>query len=101
MRHLLPILLFLCLTASGGHCHEPVPAPAGPAPGSAASAPLDLNAASAEQLEALPGIGPALAARIVAYRDEHGPFTQVEQLDKVKGIGAQTVAKLRPSLIVQ
>jgi competence protein ComEA len=101
MRHLLPVLLFLCLAVASGHCHEPVPAPAGTAPGSAAAAPLDLNAATAEQLETLPGIGPALAARIVAYRDEHGPFTRVEQLDNVKGIGAQTLTKLRPSLIVQ
>jgi len=54
MRHLLPILLFLCLAASGGHCHEPVPAPAG-LPGERRSAPLDLNAASAEQLEATAG----------------------------------------------
>ena len=50
-------------------------------------APLDLNAAPAEELAELPGIGPELARRIVAYREEHGPFETVEELMEVSGIG--------------
>ena len=50
-------------------------------------APLDLNAAPAEELAELPGIGPELARRIVAYREEHGPFDTVEELMEVSGIG--------------
>ena len=50
-------------------------------------APLDLNAASAEELAELPGIGPELARRIAAYREEHGPFETVEELMEVSGIG--------------
>ena len=50
-------------------------------------APLDLNAASAEELAELPGIGRELARRIVAYREEHGPFETVEELMEVSGIG--------------
>ena len=75
-----------------------VPAAAGaPAPGSPASAAgglLDLNAATAADLDALPGIGPVLAQRIVDHRAEHGPFTSVDQLDDVSGIGPAIFADL-------
>ena len=49
--------------------------------------PLDLNTAPAEELAKLPGIGEALAERIVSYREEHGPFETVDELDEVSGIG--------------
>lgn len=62
--------------------------------------PLDLNRTTAADLELLPGIGPALAARIVAYRQTHGPFLSVGQLEAVKGIGPKLVEKLRPLVIV-
>ena len=101
MRRIVLVLLLLGLSTSGGLCHEPSPATRGEAAAPAAPAPVDLNAASPEQLDALPGIGPALAARIVAYRDEHGPFTKIEHLNDVKGIGARTLEKLRPLLILQ
>lgn len=101
MRRIVLVLLLLSLATSSGLCHEPSPAPTGTAAAPTAPTPVDLNAASPEQLDALPGIGPALAARIVAYRDEHGPFTEVEQLNKVKGIGARTLEKLRPLLVLQ
>ncbi len=61
-----------------------------------AQAGVDVNAASATELEALPGIGASKAAAIVAYRDEHGAFASVEQLDDVPGIGPATVENLRP-----
>lgn len=54
---------------------------------SADTAPLDLNIATEPQLVALPGIGPATASAIVAYRVKHGPFAQVEDLLNVRGIG--------------
>ncbi|MDP1662263.1 MAG: helix-hairpin-helix domain-containing protein [Phycisphaerales bacterium] len=62
---------------------------------------LDLNSATAAQLEHLPGIGPALAARIIADRTQHGPYATVEQLDRVRGIGPKTVEKLRPHITVK
>lgn len=64
------------------------------------STPLDLNSATAAELETLPGIGPALAGRIVAYREEHGPFTSVEDLLQVSGIGPATLERLRPLVYV-
>lgn len=57
---------------------------------------LDLNAATAAELELLPGIGPSAAERIVAYRDQIGGFHSVEELDGVKGIGTRTMERLRP-----
>nr|WP_249068590.1 ComEA family DNA-binding protein [Modestobacter muralis] len=55
---------------------------------------LDLNTATTADLDALPGIGPVLAQRIVDHRAEHGPFTSVEQLDDVSGIGPAVYAEL-------
>lgn len=64
----------------------------------AAAAPekINVNTADAEALCELPGVGPCYAARIVAYRDEHGPFEKPEDLAAVRGIGPRTVEKLRP-----
>ncbi len=57
--------------------------------------PVDLNRVSRLQLEAVPGIGPVLAQRIIDYRKAHGPFSSLEQLDEVKGIGPKTLERLR------
>ena len=62
--------------------------------------PLDINRASAEELEELPGIGPELARRIVAYREAHGPFAAVEDLLRVPGIGPVTLARIRDLITV-
>jgi competence protein ComEA len=61
---------------------------------------VSLNSASAAQLNALPGIGPALAERILAERQERGGFVAVEDLLGVRGIGPATLERLRPLLIV-
>ncbi|MBF4624160.1 ComEA family DNA-binding protein [Clavibacter sp. VKM Ac-2872] len=60
------------------------------------SAPVDLNTATAEQLETLPRVGPSLAARIIAWRSAHGRFTRVADLGRVPGIGDRTLASLTP-----
>lgn len=67
--------------------------PAGDA-GEAGSSLVSLNTASQQQLESLPRVGPALAARIVAYREEHGGFSSVEELKQVPGIGDAIFAEL-------
>ncbi|MCZ6631201.1 MAG: ComEA family DNA-binding protein [Actinobacteria bacterium] len=56
---------------------------------------LALNRASANDLEGLPGVGPVLAERIVAYREQNGPFTEVEDLLQVGGIGEAKLASIR------
>jgi len=61
---------------------------------------LDVNQASAEDFQKLPGIGPELARRIVRYRQEHGPFRRVEDLLAVRGIGPRKWRGLRPHLRV-
>jgi competence protein ComEA len=59
---------------------------------------VDLNRATAVELEALPGIGPALAERIVAWRTRNGRFRTLEDLIEVRGIGPATLERLRPYL---
>jgi competence protein ComEA len=72
------------------------------APGSDAAASggapalIDLNSATATELEALPGIGPVLAQRIVQWRVDNGPFPDIEVLGEVSGIGDALMAQLRP-----
>jgi len=59
---------------------------------------LDLNTATAQELEQLDGVGPATAAKIVAYRELHGGFQSIEQLDEVSGIGEAKLAAIRAQL---
>jgi competence protein ComEA len=76
------------------------PAPAGTVLQPGASMPLDLNRATSGELERLPGIGPGLAARIVEARQRRGSFGSIDELRRVRGIGATTLARVRPLLAV-
>jgi competence protein ComEA len=60
-----------------------------------ASVPVHINTATAQQLDALPGVGPATAAAIVAYRTAHGPFSAIDELAAVKGIGPAKLDAIR------
>lgn len=64
----------------------------------AAGAGIDINAATALELETLPGIGPKKAQAIIEYRKKNGPFESIDELQNVKGLGKSSVEKMRPDI---
>ena len=68
---------------------------------STASGKININTASSVILETLPGIGPVLASRIVEYRSENGPFSSIEELSKVEGIGSKTLLDILNLITVE
>jgi competence protein ComEA len=65
------------------------------------ASPINLNTASLEELDSLPGIGPAIAGRIIDYRENHGGFKTVEEITEVSGIGQATLAKIKDIVTVE
>ncbi|MUL79310.1 ComEA family DNA-binding protein [Mycolicibacterium sp. CBMA 226] len=82
-------------SSAGATSGPPEKGPSGDGKGSGTKGPVDLNAATEEQLDGLPGIGPVMAKAIVAWRAAHGRFASVDQLGEVDGIGPGRLEKLR------
>jgi competence ComEA-like helix-hairpin-helix protein len=100
-RHAVPLVVLLVLALVGASAalllRRPVRAPAA----ADARRPLDLNGASAAELERLPGIGGAMAQRIVAHREEHGAFASLDDLAAVRGFGPGRIEALRDRATVR
>jgi competence protein ComEA len=77
------------------------PAAAGGGGVGSPAAPVDLNTATAEQLDSLPGVGPATAQAILAHREANGLFTSVEELLEVRGIGEAKLESLRDLVVAR
>ena len=90
MKKLIPIIVLVLMAATTGA----IAAEAGSA------GVVNVNTASASELEYLPRVGPALAGRILEFRDANGPFEDVNELVAVKGIGETSLEKLRPYVAV-
>ena len=61
---------------------------------------MNLNTATVDQLDTLPGVGPVTAQAILAWREKHGKFSRVQELQEVDGIGPKTYAQLAPKVTV-
>ena len=94
MRRLAGLLAIALMVASAA------PAPAAAAAAAGPAEKVNINAATADQLQALPGIGPSYAQRIVEYREKNGPFKKVEDLLNVTGIGEKTFEKIKDRITV-
>jgi competence protein ComEA len=99
---LTAVFAAFALAAVPAQAAEPSPATAAVAPPAAAAsrAAVDVNRASAAELEAVPGIGPATAEAILALRAKRGGFTKLEELLEVKGIGPKKLQTLAPYLAI-
>jgi competence protein ComEA len=84
----IPVVCALLLVAAVAAAQDGQPPPT--------QGKVNINTATAEQLALLPGVGPALAGRIIAFREANGPFEKVDELTAVQGIGDKSIEKLRP-----
>ena len=99
MRLLFVVLGLLAIAVAVPAAQKPAPA-AKRASAATAASPVNLNTATQAQLEALPGIGPSAAQRILEFRQKNGSFKKIEDLMNVKGIGEKSFLKLKPLITV-
>ncbi len=94
------VIVGLLLAGGAPASAEPQDKPANGKASAAPAPPINLNTATVQQLESLPGVGPATAKRILEYRQKNGSFKKAEELMNVKGIGEKSFLKLKPYVTV-
>ena len=99
-RHCLPALVLVSLFAAAPHASAQSASRASAKASTTSTAIVNINTASAAELDALPGIGAKMAERIVEYRQKNGPFKKVEDLMNVRGVGEKNFLKLKPQITV-
>jgi competence protein ComEA len=100
MRRLSCVIAMLVLLASVGAGAEGQSKPSGAKAAATVTTPININTATAAQLEGLPGIGARTAQAIVDHRQKSGGFKKIEELMNVKGIGEKSFLKLKPMVTV-
>jgi competence protein ComEA len=104
VRNALVLTALLVLTTSAASIAAPAQQTAAQKPASPTTtlvaAPINVNTATSAELEKLPGVGPAMALRIVEYRQKNNGFKKLEDLMQVKGIGEKTFLKLKPLVTI-
>jgi comEA protein len=100
-RAVLPVLALACFIGIASlpiAAQDKPPARVVSTAATVAKSPININTATASELEGLPGIGARTAARIVEYRQKNGPFKKVEELMNVRGVGEKSFLRLKPQL---
>ena len=100
VRRAAAAVLLLAAAASMVPVLSRAAAPSPPASAVSVADPIDVNRASAAELSLLPGVGPSLAAAIVADRESRGPFRRPQDIDRVRGIGPAILARILPHVTV-
>lgn len=100
IRTLLAVAVLAVLAAAGPVVSAQEATRQAARPAVSEAAPINLNTATAAELEKLPGVGPATALRIVEFRTKNGAFKKVEDLMNVRGIGEKTFLTLKPLVVV-
>lgn len=97
IRIMMAVIAAVALSATGLSAQSKAPAPK---PTATAVAPVNLNTATAEQLAAIPGVGPKMAERIIDYRQKNGGFKKIEDLMNVSGVGEKSFLKMKPLITI-
>ena len=93
-KMLLTLMLIVAITTTAWAGGESNQSAQGQSSVSSKAAKIDINHAQQTKLEVLPGIGPAIAKRVVQYRQQNGDFESIQDLTKVKGIGSKTIKQI-------